>query len=180
MLEFRFGRIKSLSAFHLICGITLASLLFLPTTKKNGDDISWIITAVVSLGKAANSAGFAALYLYTVEIYPTEVRNSGLGMSSSIARIGSMIAPLTIALQRDFAWLQPVLFGSLAFIAGFIVIFFPETKGKVLPETLGEWLYWKEHGHLGSSQKLNNTEKEAQVITSKTKPIPSASMEVWL
>ena len=45
------------------------------------------------IGKAGATAAFAAIYVYSAEIYPTEVRNIGMGTSSVCARISGMAAP---------------------------------------------------------------------------------------
>lgn len=45
------------------------------------------------IGKIGASGWFTLIYVYTAELFPTVVRNAGLGSMSTIARIGSMTAP---------------------------------------------------------------------------------------
>ena len=53
----------------------------------------WINQVLSLTGKFGASAGFAVIYIYSAEIFPTVMRNSGLGMSSFFARIGGVAAP---------------------------------------------------------------------------------------
>jgi len=50
------------------------------------------------IGKLAVSTSLALLYVYTSELFPTEVRNKGLGVSSVAARIGGVLAPFVTSL----------------------------------------------------------------------------------
>lgn len=45
------------------------------------------------LGKIGAAAAFAVIYVWSAELYPTVVRNVGMGASSSCARIGGMVSP---------------------------------------------------------------------------------------
>ena len=45
------------------------------------------------IGKIGASAGFSMVYQYSAELFPTVVRNAGMGSSSCMARVGGMIAP---------------------------------------------------------------------------------------
>ncbi|XP_014667569.1 PREDICTED: uncharacterized protein LOC106809121 [Priapulus caudatus] len=139
----KFGRIKSLSFFHVCSGIAMIVLYFTPLKTASGTDLGWLNTTFILTGKCMITAAFRMIYIYTAEVYPTVVRNTGLGMSSSAARVGSMIAPMTIALQRHYPWVQPVLFAGIAFACAVVGLFFPETKNKGLSETLEEWPDWK-------------------------------------
>lgn len=51
------------------------------------------IVASAVIGKMCIAAAFAGIYNYSAEIYPTVLRNSGTGLSSLFARIGSFCAP---------------------------------------------------------------------------------------
>ena len=45
------------------------------------------------VGKLGAAAAFAVIYVFSAELYPTVVRNAGMGASSCCARIGGMMAP---------------------------------------------------------------------------------------
>lgn len=45
------------------------------------------------IAKVGTSGCFTIVYVYTAELYPTVVRNVGLGSMSTCARFGSISAP---------------------------------------------------------------------------------------
>ena len=51
---------------------------------------------VAMLGKFAVAGAFAVIYLFTTELFPTEVRNIGLGVSTVGARLGGIFAPIVL------------------------------------------------------------------------------------
>ena len=53
---------------------------------------------VALLGKFCVSAVFSVSLLYISELYPTTIRNTGLGTSLTISQIGSVIAPYVVEL----------------------------------------------------------------------------------
>lgn len=83
-----------------------------------------------------------ALYLFTGELYPTIIRNAGVGAAVMFSRIGSMLAPLVIALHDVTPFLPLLVLAGMAGIEALLVIPLPETKGMVLPEKI-EDLYQK-------------------------------------
>lgn len=56
-------------------------------------DLQWLTTTFAMIGKLGAAAGFSMVYQYSGELFPTVVRNAGMGSSSCMARIGGMIAP---------------------------------------------------------------------------------------
>ena len=59
------------------------------------------IMAFSLFGKFAVSIAFALLYVYASELFPTEARNKGMGVSSVAARIGGILAPFVSLLVRN-------------------------------------------------------------------------------
>lgn len=57
-----------------------------------------VALALEMTGKFGFTMAFGIVYIYTAEIYPTVLRNVGMGMCSSAARIGSITAPYVIYL----------------------------------------------------------------------------------
>jgi OCT family organic cation transporter-like MFS transporter 4/5 len=45
------------------------------------------------VSKGFVTVGFSSIYVFTSELFPTEVRNVGVGSASMCARVGGMIAP---------------------------------------------------------------------------------------
>lgn len=76
------------------------------------------------------------LYVFTAELYPTLVRNMAVGITSMASRVGSIIAPYFVYLGAYNRVLPYILMGSLTVLIGIIALFFPESFGMTLPETL--------------------------------------------
>ncbi|CAI9729395.1 organic cation transporter protein-like [Octopus vulgaris] len=60
----------------------------------------WMLTASSILGRLFITASFAIVYLYTLELYPTCIRNGALGALSTFARVGGALAPYIL----NFSW----------------------------------------------------------------------------
>ena len=54
------------------------------------------------LGKIGAAAAYAVIYVWSAELYPTVVRNVGMGASSSCARIGGMVSPYIAELVSSY------------------------------------------------------------------------------
>ncbi|XP_067684295.1 solute carrier family 22 member 6-A-like isoform X2 [Haliotis asinina] len=114
-------------------GLLVSTVIKLAT-----DNASWHILATVFafVGKVFIGATFVSLLLFTTEVYPTNVRNIGLGINSTTGRIGSLLAPFTAILMKHVAWLPGVLMSSCCFLSALAVVLLPETKGTELPNTI--------------------------------------------
>ena len=55
--------------------------------------MQWVTTVLALLGKLGITCSFNSIYIWSAEIFPTVIRNAGMGASSSCARIGSMASP---------------------------------------------------------------------------------------
>ncbi|KAG8281664.1 hypothetical protein J6590_054554 [Homalodisca vitripennis] len=109
---------------------------------------------LVSLGILGMGISFPTAYLYSGELFPTVVRNSGIGSCSMCARIGSMVAPFAASLGTYNSALSPLTFGTVPLVAAILTaLLLPETKGCQLPQTL-------EEGELFGSESTDNVHKE--------------------
>ncbi|KAL6470503.1 hypothetical protein MHYP_G00216220 [Metynnis hypsauchen] len=119
-----------LSAFLSIGGGFLLLIQLIP------ESLHTLALALEMAGKFGFTMAFTVVYIYTAEVYPTVVRNLGMGMCSSAARIGSITAPYIIFLGTFSKYLPYILMGSLTIGSSLANMFLPETFGKVLPETV--------------------------------------------
>ncbi|XP_068600495.1 solute carrier family 22 member 4-like [Brachionichthys hirsutus] len=121
-----------LSVFLIIGGGVLLLIQFIP------DSLHYLALALEMTGKFGFTMAFGVVYVYTVEIYPTVLRNVGLGMCSSAARIGSITAPYVIYLRTYNKVLPYIVMGSLTIASSLVNFFLPETLNRDLPETLDQ------------------------------------------
>lgn len=59
-----------------------------------------------------------------------------MGLGGSMARVGSMVAPL-VRMGADVApLLPPIVYGAAPIVAAIAALFLPETRNAPLPETV--------------------------------------------
>ncbi|KAK5925823.1 hypothetical protein CgunFtcFv8_021448 [Champsocephalus gunnari] len=75
-------------------------------------DMQTVRTTLACLGKCFTSASFTTVYLYTGELYPTVLRQTGLGFVSTMARVGSMAAPAVLILDEVLPALPSIVYGG--------------------------------------------------------------------
>lgn len=118
---------------NVAAGVCLLLMVPIP------DDMTWLRITVSMTGKFFNAASFNTVYIYSAEIFPTVVRNVGVGSSSTWARIGALTAPFIKQWGDVTHPSVPVAVpGALSVISGFLLLLLPETKGKKIPDTLEE------------------------------------------
>ncbi|CAJ1052324.1 solute carrier family 22 member 7-like [Xyrichtys novacula] len=75
-------------------GLCIFCNMFIPS------DLGIFRTAVAALGKMFSEGAFTTLYPYTTELYPTVLRQNGLGFCNVAAQIGISVAPLIMVLEE--------------------------------------------------------------------------------
>ncbi|KAJ4799702.1 Organic cation/carnitine transporter 1 [Rhynchospora pubera] len=97
---------------------------------------SWAQLGIEAVGFMAASLSFDVIYIYCVELFPTNVRNFSVSMLRQSLMLGAAIAPVMVVLGR----LQPAIsffvFGALSIFSGVVTFWLPETRNSPLYETL--------------------------------------------
>ncbi|KAJ9576876.1 hypothetical protein L9F63_006547, partial [Diploptera punctata] len=106
----RIGRKKTLCASLILSGISCMAFAFLPT------DMNIVQLILFLMGKFGITISFAVVFVFTAELFPTELRHSMLATCSMLGRIGSVIAPQTPLLEIYFKSLPLLLFGTMSLL----------------------------------------------------------------
>ncbi|MBV95478.1 Solute carrier family 22 member 7, partial [Eschrichtius robustus] len=97
---------------------------------------SWS-TALAVMGKGFSEAAFTTAYLFTSELYPTVLsRQTGMGLTALVGRLGGSLAPLAALLDGVWLSLPKLAYGGIALLAACTALLLPETKQAQLPETI--------------------------------------------
>jgi len=131
----KYGRRVPYGSALILSGMFLLAISLVPTGVYYRD---WPRVGLALLGKTCVTFSFGALFVYSAELVPTEIRTSAIGSASFLGRIGGIIAPWIGNLSEVHPSLPTIIFGVSALLAGFISFFLPETKGKPLPYTIEE------------------------------------------
>ncbi|CAF3967120.1 unnamed protein product, partial [Rotaria magnacalcarata] len=136
----RVGRKLPYCLFAILFG--LVALAVLPIQKFMNDNSfakTMLMYAIQVSLKFFASATYAIIYIYANELFPTNVRNTGMGICSMVARIGAIIGTYcNDSLARIWINLPVLLYGIVSLIAAVLALMFPETLNKPLPQTVAE------------------------------------------
>ncbi|XP_054688127.1 solute carrier family 22 member 15-like isoform X5 [Grus americana] len=132
LVSLRSGRRKTMTCFLMFAGFACIFTMFLPTNA--GLPLSPTLLALC--GKMMVSAAFNIVYIYTSELYPTVLRNAGLGVCSMSCRFGGILAPFVPSMKSLSPSVPFVVFGISGLSAGFLTLLLPETLNKPIAETI--------------------------------------------
>uniref|UniRef100_A0A8D0DCB6 Si:dkey-119m7.4 n=1 Tax=Sander lucioperca TaxID=283035 RepID=A0A8D0DCB6_SANLU len=116
--------------FLAVGGTACLLTIFIPS------ELSVIKTVLAMIGKFGITASLSIIYLYSVEVFPTVIRQNGIGMGSMCARIGGVLAPLMYLLRRISPQAPMVLCGLCPLLGSALTLLLPETANKPLPDTI--------------------------------------------
>ena len=96
----------------------------------------WSVSILCMLAKFNCTMSFYFYYLQAIELFPTCVRNTGLGFVGFVAAIFGLAGPHITGLGADDKRIPLGAMGLINVIASVAASFLPETVGCELPETL--------------------------------------------
>jgi len=113
--------------------LQISICIFLHTEQK------WNLKLLLALvGKLSISFAFSVIYIYSTELFPTCVRNIGLGVSSVCARCGGIISPFIPTLAFLASPLPFVVYSAFCFTAVCVSFILPETLNHQIPDSIDE------------------------------------------
>ncbi|XP_056290526.1 solute carrier family 22 member 13b [Pseudoliparis swirei] len=117
----RFGRRICLAVLLLFAGAACLGILAVPK------DLPVVVTIIAVVGKFAATASFSIVYVYTAELYPTTLRQNGVGLNSMFARVAGIFAPLIRLLDVYHYTIPMLIYGIVTIVAGGLSFLLPET-----------------------------------------------------
>ncbi|XP_068160355.1 solute carrier family 22 member 13-like [Antennarius striatus] len=115
------GRRISQAGFEVFMGVSCLMVLAIPK------DLPALTTTIAVLGKFCATASFTAAYVYSAELYPTSLRNNGMGLNSMCARVAGILAPLVWLMEMFHYAVPMVIYGTIPIFAGILCLLLPET-----------------------------------------------------
>lgn len=98
-------------------------------------ELTDLIITVAMFGRFCISAGFAVAILHTAELFPTHLRSSAIGLSSTMAHVGAISSPYIVDILGRIEWYIPTtICGGTAIVAGLLALLLPETVESSLEE----------------------------------------------
>lgn len=116
-----------LMATNCISGTLMLVVICIPS------HFTWARVVVACICNCFFFMSFIIVFLYGVELFPTSVRNSVLGILSVVSRLGQIVAP---PLNRLPESASGSIFGLSALIGAALCYPLPETKNMELPSSL--------------------------------------------
>ncbi|MFY4776080.1 MFS transporter [Metabacillus sp. RGM 3146] len=111
-----------------LAGTAISAFIF-----GNADSLIMLIVSGMLLS-FFNLGAWGALYAYTPEQYPAEVRGSGVGMAASFGRIGGILGPLTagylVGMKASIGTIFTIFCAAVLIGAFTVLLFGKETRQK--------------------------------------------------
>ncbi|KAM5138280.1 solute carrier family 22 member 6-A-like [Mantella aurantiaca] len=143
------GRRFAVSLFLVLPGILILCSLAVP------EDLILLQLSLTVLSKGLLGSSIVCAYLYTTELYPTVLRQTGIGFTNMMMRLGAVIAPLVMMTKAYVPFLPLVIFGTVPIVCGLPILWLPETLNSPLLDTV------EEVETRGKSAACKTTEKES-------------------
>jgi len=137
----RYGRRLTTSVTLVLVGLIL--LLTCLDTFQVIADLEWFKLILFVLAKFIITQSYSAVILHAPELFPTNLRSFGYGISLFSGKVTACISPMiSIYLGKIYPVLPAIIYGLISVICGFISLYVPETLNRPLPNSIEDVLKW--------------------------------------
>lgn len=136
-----------MSCFLAGCSCFLCSIF---TKGKGGTMGSWIQLGIEGFGFMTSSLAFDILFIYVVELFPTNVRNFAVSLMRQALVLGGTISPLLVAAGRLSPTFSFLVIGGSSVLTGLMCLWLPETKNTPIYESLEQQEKEEKLGQIGA------------------------------
>ncbi|PHU07894.1 Organic cation/carnitine transporter 2 [Capsicum chinense] len=130
----KMNRKVSLLGFSLLSGICSVGCALI----KGSERLKWFQMGLEMVSFFSACTSFNFLLIYTLELFPTCVRNCAVSMVRQSLVVGGALSPLLVALGRNNNLFSYGIFGVCSTTFGLFTVWLPETKGRLLCDTMDE------------------------------------------
>ncbi|GJN32728.1 hypothetical protein PR202_gb21251 [Eleusine coracana subsp. coracana] len=128
----RINRRVSLVVVTVVAGALSLACVAIPETRA----AARMACEIVSF--CATCTAFNVSLIYSIELFPTSVRNSAVGLVRQALVLGGVVAPVLVALGRERSFWSFGVFGLTIGCLGLFVVCLPETRGRNMADTMDE------------------------------------------
>ncbi|KAI1280346.1 Solute carrier family 22 member 3 [Halotydeus destructor] len=121
----------------IMFGAALGSIAAIPLY---AFDVAHVVRLTLGMFvKFCLACSWNVIYVYSAEVYPTVVRQIGVGSNSAASRIGSAMAPFMKEItQYTHISVTLAIFGVLCLVNAMTILILPETKDQEIPDSIQE------------------------------------------
>ncbi|XP_059274682.1 organic cation/carnitine transporter 3-like [Lycium ferocissimum] len=130
----KMNRKGSLLGFSLLSGICSVGCALVEGSER----LKWFQMGLEMLSFFSACTAFNFLLIYTLELFPTSVRNCAVSMVRQSLVVGGALSPLLVELGRNNSLFSYGIFGVCSATFGLLTVWLPETKGRLLCDTMDE------------------------------------------
>jgi len=132
----KMGRRWPLCLTLVIGGVACLLTLFISTSSAKSGAGYLATIVLVMIGKFSVSSSNAVVPVFTAELFPTVVRNLGVGASNVPAGVALMLVPYLWNAAKVTPELPMVILGLSGVVGGLSVLLLPETANKPLSDAV--------------------------------------------
>jgi hypothetical protein len=129
------GRRRSMSLYLVVAASSLLAILIIIVTDK-AKDLASAVLGLALVGKSAALAGTYVIQIFCAELFPTVIRNVGVGAGSIAARFGGITAPQLVYLGKKVPIAPYIICLVLSVIVLPLLFTLPETNGQPLEDAV--------------------------------------------